>query len=93
MVYGPIAAMLVELFPTRIRYTSMSLPYHIGNGWFGGFLPATSFAIVAAYGDIYSGLWYPIVVASATFVIGTLFVKETYKVSIHSESVELDQVR
>ena len=59
MVYGPIAALLVELFPTRIRYTSMSLPYHIGNGWFGGFLPASAFAIVAATGDIYSGLWYP----------------------------------
>ncbi len=63
MVYGPIAAMLVEMFPTRIRYTSMSLPYHIGNGWFGGFLPATAFAIVAAKGNIYSGLWYPIVIA------------------------------
>ena len=71
MVYGPIAAMLVELFPTRIRYTSMSLPYHIGNGWFGGFLPPTAFAIVAATGDIYSGLWYPIVIAAMTFVIGT----------------------
>ena len=77
MVYGPIAAMLVEMFPTRIRYTSMSLPYHIGNGWFGGFLPATSFAIVAAYGNIYSGLWYPIVIAGITFVVGMLFVKET----------------
>jgi MFS family permease len=77
MVYGPIAAMLVELFPTRIRYTSMSLPYHIGNGWFGGFLPTTSFAIVAATGNIYDGLWYPIVIASATFVIGMLFVRET----------------
>jgi MFS family permease len=77
MVYGPIAAMLVEMFPTRIRYTSMSLPYHIGNGWFGGFLPATSFAIVAAYGNIYSGLWYPIVIAGVTLVVGTLFVKET----------------
>ncbi len=77
MVYGPIAAMLVELFPTRIRYTSMSLPYHIGNGWFGGFLPATSFAIVAAQGDIYSGLWYPIIIAGVTFVIGMLFVRET----------------
>lgn len=77
MVYGPIAAMLVEMFPTRIRYTSMSLPYHIGNGWFGGFLPAISFSIVAAQGNIYSGLWYPIVVASATFVIGCLFIKET----------------
>jgi MFS family permease len=77
MVYGPIAAWLVELFPTRIRYTSMSLPYHIGNGWFGGFLPVTSFAIVAATGDIYNGLWYPIVVALMTAVIGTLFLRET----------------
>jgi MFS family permease len=77
MVYGPIAAMLVELFPTRIRYTSMSLPYHIGNGWFGGFLPTTAFALVAWKGDIYFGLWYPIVVALMTFVIGMLFVKET----------------
>ena len=77
MVYGPIAAMLVELFPTRIRYTSMSLPYHIGNGWFGGFLPTTAFAMVAATGDIYYGLWYPIVVAMMTFVIGTIFIKET----------------
>ncbi|HEX8164649.1 MAG TPA: MFS transporter [Beijerinckiaceae bacterium] len=77
MVYGPIAAMLVELFPTRIRYTGMSLPYHIGNGWFGGFLPPTAFAIVAATGDIFSGLWYPIVVALMTFVIGLLFVPET----------------
>jgi len=77
MVYGPIAAMLVELFPTRIRYTSMSLPYHIGNGWFGGFLPPTAFAMVAANGNIYYGLWYPIVVALMTFVIGTLFVRET----------------
>ena len=77
MVYGPIAAMLVEMFPTRIRYTSMSLPYHIGNGWFGGFLPAIAFSIVAAKGNIYSGLWYPTVIAAATFVIGMLFVKET----------------
>jgi len=77
MVYGPIAAMLVEMFPVRIRYTSMSLPYHIGNGWFGGFLPATAFAIVAAKGDIYSGLWYPVGFALFTFVIGMLFVKET----------------
>jgi hypothetical protein len=77
MVYGPIAAMLVEMFPTRIRYTSMSLPYHIGNGWFGGFLPAISFSIVAAEGNIYSGLWYPIIIASLTFAIGMLFVKET----------------
>lgn len=85
MVYGPIAAMLVEMFPTRIRYTSMSLPYHIGNGWFGGFLPATAFAIVAANGDIYSGLWYPIVVAVATFIIGMLFVKETKDRDIYAE--------
>lgn len=82
MVYGPIAAMLVELFPARIRYTSMSLPYHIGNGWFGGFLPTTAFAIVAATGNIYSGLWYPIVVAAATMVIGVFFLPETYKRSI-----------
>ncbi len=79
MVYGPIAAMLVELFPTRIRYTSMSLPYHIGNGWFGGFLPTTAFAIVAATGDIYSGLWYPVAVAAATVVIGLVFLPETRK--------------
>jgi MFS family permease len=77
MVYGPIAAWLVELFPTRIRYTSMSLPYHIGNGWFGGFLPTTAFALVAWTGNIYSGLWYPVVVAAMTFVIGTLFLRET----------------
>jgi hypothetical protein len=77
MVYGPIAAMLVEMFPTRIRYTSMSLPYHIGNGWFGGLLPTTAFALVAFKGDIYYGLWYPIVIALATVVIGALFVKET----------------
>lgn len=77
MVYGPIAAALVELFPARIRYTSMSLPYHIGNGWFGGLLPATSFAMVAATGDIYYGLWYPIVIALMTFVIGLLFMPET----------------
>lgn len=84
MVYGPIAAMLVEMFPTRIRYTSMSLPYHIGNGWFGGFLPATAFAIVAAKGNIYSGLWYPIVIALITFVIGILFVKETKDSDIYA---------
>jgi hypothetical protein len=77
MVYGPIAALLVELFPTRIRYTGMSLPYHIGNGWFGGFLPPTAFAIVAATGDIYSGLWYPIAIAVMTFIIGLLFLPET----------------
>lgn len=77
MVYGPIAAMLVELFPTRIRYTSMSLPYHLGNGWFGGLLPATAVAIVAQTGNMYNGLWYPITFATITFVIGILFVKET----------------
>jgi MFS family permease len=82
MVYGPIAAFLVELFPTRIRYTSLSLPYHIGNGWFGGFLPTTAFAMVAATGDIYYGLWYPITVALGTFVIGMLFLKETKDVDI-----------
>ncbi|NML47301.1 MHS family MFS transporter [Ramlibacter sp. G-1-2-2] len=84
MVYGPIAAMLVELFPTRIRYTSMSLPYHIGNGWFGGLLPTTAFAIVAQTGNMYNGLWYPIVIAGVTFVIGTLFVKETKDVDIYA---------
>ena len=82
MVYGPIAAWLVELFPTRIRYTSMSLPYHIGNGWFGGFLPATAFALVAATGNPYSGLWYPVIVAAMTFVIGMLFLRETKDVDI-----------
>ena len=79
MVYGPIAALLVELFPTRIRYTSMSLPYHIGNGWFGGFLPTVAFAMVAATGDIYYGLWYPIVVALLTLVVGLLLLPETYR--------------
>jgi len=77
MVYGPIAALLVELFPARIRYSAMSLPYHIGNGWFGGFLPTTAFAMVAATGDIYYGLWYPIVVAGITVVVGLLFLPET----------------
>jgi MFS family permease len=76
MVYGPVAAALVEMFPARIRYTSMSLPYHIGNGWFGGFLPTTAFAMVAATGNIYYGLWYPVTVAAVTFVVGLLFVKE-----------------
>jgi MFS family permease len=85
MVYGPIAAMLVEMFPTRIRYTSMSLPYHIGNGWFGGFLPAISFSIVAAKGNIYSGLWYPIIIAAATFVIGMLFIRETKDRDIYAD--------
>ncbi|AMO94438.1 sugar (and other) transporter family protein [Collimonas fungivorans] len=83
MVYGPIAAMLVEMFPTRIRYTSMSMPYHIGNGWFGGLLPTTAFALVAFKGDIYYGLWYPIIIAVATFVIGMLFVKETKDYDIY----------
>jgi MFS family permease len=82
MVYGPIAAMLVELFPTRIRYTSMSLPYHIGNGWFGGLLPATSFAIVASTGDIYAGLWYPVIFALITVVVGFFFLPETKDVDI-----------
>ena len=84
MVYGPIAAMLVEMFPTRIRYTSMSLPYHIGNGWFGGLLPTTAFAIVAQTGNMYNGLWYPIIIAGMTFVIGVLFVKETKDVDIYA---------
>jgi Sugar (and other) transporter len=79
MVYGPIAALLVELFPARIRYSAMSLPYHIGNGWFGGFLPTTAFAMVAATGDIYYGLWYPIVVAGITVVLGFMFLPETFK--------------
>ncbi|MBI1625664.1 MFS transporter [Comamonas suwonensis] len=85
MVYGPIAAMLVELFPTRIRYTSMSLPYHIGNGWFGGLLPTMSFAIVAQTGNMYNGLWYPIIIAGVTAVIGTLFVPETKDRDIYAE--------
>ena len=84
MVYGPIAAMLVEMFPTRIRYTSMSLPYHIGNGWFGGLLPTTSFAIVAQTGNMYNGLWYPIIIAGITVVIGTLFLRETKDVDIYA---------
>ena len=85
MVYGPIAAMLVEMFPTRIRYTSMSLPYHIGNGWFGGLLPTTAFAMVAATGDIFYGLWYPVIVAAGTFVIGMIFIKETKDVDIYAK--------
>jgi hypothetical protein len=82
LVYAPIAAWLVELFPTRIRYSGLSLPYHIGNGWFGGFLPATAFAIVAATGDIYSGLWYPIGVAAMSLVVGLIFLPETKDVDI-----------
>jgi MFS family permease len=85
MVYGPIAAMLVEMFPTRIRYTSMSLPYHIGNGWFGGLMPTTAFAIVAQTGNMYNGLWYPIIIAGATVVIGGLFIKETKDVDIYAD--------
>ena len=85
MVYGPIAAFLVELFPTKIRYTSMSLPYHIGNGWFGGLLPATVFALSAAKGDIYFGLWYPIVVAAMSLIIGTLFVRDTLGTDLHAK--------
>jgi hypothetical protein len=83
MVYGPIAAWMVELFPARIRYTSLSLPYHIGNGWFGGFLPTVSFALVALTGDIYYGLWYPLVIAGASLVIGVLFLPDKV---VHDES-------
>ncbi len=84
MVYAPIAAMLVELFPTRIRYTSMSLPYHIGNGWFGGLLPSITFAMVASNGNMYYGLWYPITIAAIGFVIGLLFVRETKDIDIYA---------
>jgi MFS family permease len=84
MVYGPIAAFLVELFPTRIRYTSMSLPYHIGNGWFGGMLPLTTAAVVAASGSIYAGLWYPVIIAGITLVIGSIFIRETKDHTIHT---------
>ncbi len=82
LVYAPIAAWLVELFPSRIRYSGLSLPYHIGNGWFGGFLPATVFAIVAATGNIYSGLWYPVIIAVMSLVVGFLFLPETKDVDI-----------
>jgi hypothetical protein len=85
MVYGPIAAFLVELFPTRIRYSSMSLPYHIGNGWFGGVLPLVATAMVAATGDIYYGLWYPIAVAVMTLVIGALFLRDHKDRDIESD--------
>jgi MFS family permease len=85
MVYGPIAAALVELFPTRIRYTSMSLPYHIGNGWFGGLLPTIAFALVAQNGNIYYGLWYPVIIAAGTFVIGLFFVPETKDRDIYAK--------
>jgi MFS family permease len=86
MVYGPIAAILVEMFPTRIRYTGMSLPYHIGNGWFGGLLPATVFAMSAAAGDIYYGLWYPIIIAAMSLIIGTLFVKDTLGTDLYDKN-------
>ncbi len=82
MVYGPIAAFLVELFPTSIRYTSMSLPYHIGNGWFGGMLPLLAKAIVTSTGNIYAGLWYPIIVAAMTLVIGAIFLRDTKDVDL-----------
>ena len=85
MVYGPIAAILVEMFPTRIRYTGMSLPYHIGNGWFGGLLPATIFAMSARPGDIYYGLWYPIAVAAMSLVIGMIFVRDTLGTNLHAK--------
>ena len=84
MVYGPIAAYLVELFPTRIRYSSMSLPYHIGNGWFGGFLPFLAAALVVRTGNIYYGLWYPIAVAAMTGIIGLLFLRETKDADLRS---------
>ena len=93
MVYGPIAAFLVEMFPTNIRYTSMSLPYHIGNGWFGGMLPLTATAMVAATGDIYYGLWYPIVVALMTLVIGTLFLKDNKDRDINFNEAAADSTR
>ena len=85
MVYGPIAAFLVELFPTKIRYSSMSLPYHIGNGWFGGMLPLLATALVAATGDIYYGLWYPIIVALMTFAIGLIFLRDHKDRDIESD--------
>jgi hypothetical protein len=91
MVYGPIAAFLVELFPTKIRYTSMSLPYHIGNGWFGGMLPLLATAIVAATGNIYNGLWYPIIVAMMTVIVGFVFLRDTRGVDITSSSGVHDQ--
>jgi hypothetical protein len=77
MVFGPVAAQLTELFPTRVRYSGVSVPYHIGNGWFGGLLPTMAFAIVAANGNIYAGLWYPIAIAALTIVVGLLFMPET----------------
>jgi hypothetical protein len=93
MVYGPIAAFLVELFPTQIRYTSMSLPYHIGNGWFGGMLPLLATAVVAATGNIYYGLWYPIGVAVMTLIVGALFLRDTRNVDIVTGSGVAEQAR
>jgi len=90
MTYGPLAAMMVEIFPTRIRYTAMSLPYHIGTGWFGSFMPATAFAVSASTGDIYAGLWYPVILAATSFVICLLFVQETKGVNIYSAAVQTD---
>lgn len=87
LTYGPIAAMLAEMFPTRIRYTALSLPYNIGNGWFGGFMPATAFAIVAEKGDIYAGLWYPVIISTATFMIGAIFIKETKNRNLYVDQV------
>ena len=84
MAYGPAAAMLVEMFPTRIRYSSLSLPYHIGTGWIGGLMPTAAFAMVAYKGDIYYGLWFPIVIAVVSVVIGALFIKETKDVDINA---------
>ena len=84
MVYGPIAAFLVEMFPTKIRYTSMTLPYHIGNGWFGGFLPFIAAALVVRSGDIYYGLWYPIVVAAITAVVGGVFIRDRKDVKLEA---------
>jgi hypothetical protein len=86
LVYAPIAAFLVELFPTRIRYSSMSLPYHIGNGWFGGFVPLIATAVVVATGNIYAGLYYPIIVAGIAFVVGSLFIHETFRRDIASDT-------
>jgi MFS family permease len=92
MIYGPMAATLVELFPARIRYTSMSLPYHIGNGWFGGLLPTTAFMIVAATGDIYAGIWYPVIIAAMTLVVGFFLLPETYRRNIRHDEPEGDRV-
>jgi len=91
MIYGPMAATLVELFPARIRYTSMSLPYHIGNGWFGGLLPTTAFMVVAATGDIYAGIWYPVIIAAMTLVVGFLLLPETYRRNIRHDEPEGDR--